>query len=546
VNFATAFTSLDKDQAARWIQWVSELGGMGRHKLFIMPAKGERADFQTSIPFEVVPDYYGITSDWSTSNDAVRDAGGANSMLRQFAQFFAFRKIGPWTFIEPDCIPLRAGWHDEWEADYKCGGQPFMGAIVNVPNVPKHSTGNMVLPENAADLYVKLMLPQIANIGGKSIELAFDVAAADEILAHHHETHLIQHVFRGPKFEKPEDLARIDSRACLWHSDKDGGLIRLLKQRKEGDEPCATNNATARSASVEITGSTATNVLPQSDGATMSNPSPAPKSLVHTYFRPCDDPDALVEQKKILAIWERSWREAGFEPVILTEAHARKHPRCGELRAAFESKPTISPKGYEMACWLRWLAMSEVGGGFMTDYDVLPFGPVPGMREVDPDHRENFPIMLCVGVPCAVVGNSIQFDHAIASFEMCKPVTEQGQPHLSDMHAAQKLGFPSLDICREYGKPGWKEAKLVHFNHYSCNPRKRSECMDGAFEERVADAYPTDALHSDHVPAPKTWIGDVREHVRALALLVNTNSRKDMLRTELRKVKLLGQGKKRK
>jgi hypothetical protein len=316
----------------------------------------------------------------------------------------------------------------------------------------------MVLPEDVADWCISLMVPQIADIGGRKVELAFDIAAANDILPRHHETKLIQHVFRGPAFDNAASLERIDPRACLWHSDKDGGLIRLLRGR--------------------ILGGYSGDAEGIYEPTVETGVKPEPK--VHTYYRPCDDPDALAEQKRILAIWERSWRAAGFEPVILTEAHAKEHPKFEEYRAAFEAKPTINPKAYEMACWLRWVAMAQIGGTLL-DYDVLPFGFLPSQEA---RVNSTLPLMLCASVPCAVMGYKSQYESAIDAFVTCAPTHEQGQPHLSDMHAAQQLGFRSVDICREYGTAGWKEAKLVHFNHYSCNPRKRSECMEGSAAER--------------------------------------------------------------
>ena len=29
----------------------------------------------------------------------------------------------------------------------------------------------------------------------------------------------------------------------------------------------------------------------------------------------------------------------------------------------------------------------------------------------------------------------------------------------------------------EHGQPGWREAKLIHFAHFACAPRKRSDVM---------------------------------------------------------------------
>ncbi len=53
----------------------------------------------------------------------------------------------------------------------------------------------------------------------------------------------------------------------------------------------------------------------------------------------------------------------GWYPQILAERDARKHPQFDKYKSRFEKFPTVNPQHYEIACYLRWLALSQVGGG---------------------------------------------------------------------------------------------------------------------------------------------------------------------------------------
>ncbi len=238
MNFSVAFHEGDKAQVQRWLDWCAEIGGMGRHKLWLMPVKGLTADFVTNIPFETIQDGQGIRTDWAKGSGEVRDAAGANSMVRQMCWHFYMKKLGAWTFMEPDAIPLREGWHDAWEDEYNRERKHFMGGFVpgKSGQYPDHMTGVGVYSEKTVELSKLMMLPTHARVDGSSrvVELAFDVAAAPDILRHCHQTKLIQHVFRGPPFTDIRDLGRIDREAVMWHSDKDGGLIKLLRIKKNG------------------------------------------------------------------------------------------------------------------------------------------------------------------------------------------------------------------------------------------------------------------------------------------------------------------------
>lgn len=77
-------------------------------------------------------------------------------------------------------------------------------------------------------------------------------------------------------------------------------------------------------------------------------------------------------QRELLKLWERNWKSRGWEPVVLTEDDARKHPRFSFFDEIFRAKPTEYGIPYTLACWLRWLAMSQVGG-MLVDYDVFTY-----------------------------------------------------------------------------------------------------------------------------------------------------------------------------
>lgn len=254
---------------------------------------------------------------------------------------------------------------------------------------------------------------------------------------------------------------------------------------------------------------------------------------------------ALDEQLALLNRWGELWESSGWEPMIITELDAAKHPRFAEWKAAFEKIPTINPKEYEMACWLRWIAMAALPGNdpsLMTDYDVIPNGFA---RDETARAYGLLPLLLCDCVPCAVFGLPSQFSNAIEIFLGTAPVIENGKPHLSDMHAVRDVAFPREDLCREYFTSGWKTAPLIHFPHSRCNPQARSQVIEAALKQLKAEqAGPVGPLHD--APEVETMASKRRKLIAELKLLSDTPSRKILTYQELRKQGIIGNARKRK
>lgn len=200
---------------------------------------------------------------------------------------------------------------------------------------------------------------------------------------------------------------------------------------------------------------------------------------IHTYYKLIP---ALGQkgQEAILRMWSENWDRAGFQPIVLGQQDAEKHPDFGIYSDHVRSMPAMNhhTPEYEHACFFRWIAMAHVGGGLMADYDCFNagFGPEDvvwkEMTIYEPPH-----------VPCLVSGSSMEYERVINDIFMkfnlsmyqdwLKPHSRNGKG-VSDMlilanHSDQLNG---VDLVRQYKKDGMAGAKAIHFSNSSCGGNK--------------------------------------------------------------------------
>jgi len=187
-----------------------------------------------------------------------------------------------------------------------------------------------------------------------------------------------------------------------------------------------------------------------------------------------------ANELKMLLLWIEHHKKMGdwFEPVVLQEYHAQKHPRYAEFNQAVRLLPSINPAGYDVACYMRWLAVAAVGGSHnvMMDYDTFltpsvvdDLNPIRG-RVDRPEHQ------LAVWqntTPCLVTGSAKAFEQAAIWFAGVNPA---GRSHLSDMIVLEQVAtqepeaFARFNYAKCYGEQMWNTAPAVHFSNSCMTP----------------------------------------------------------------------------
>ena len=213
-------------------------------------------------------------------------------------------------------------------------------------------------------------------------------------------------------------------------------------------------------------------------------------------------------------MWKAGWRAAGFDPQIIDEHHARMHPDYEVLKERYVALPTVNPKAYEVACFLRFLAMAMVGGGRMTDYDVLLISASPSDGLLNGD---NF---TCADrhVPSYVTGRASEWDRVARLFAELpweknpKIFRVNGKPHVSDMHALSfllehgEIQYEQLVVPGEFftklRHPSWSahncssrvNALAIHFSHHATEESLRQLRVNGSSGRDSMDMLPAAEL----------------------------------------------------
>ena len=226
--------------------WIHDLGGCQGHDALLVAD----ADVQWSAVLEL-RDIARLAFNhvWITTNGEHVDGWipGSNSLWLAAAKWSA-ETDRPFWFHEPDCIPLHAGWLDELEKGWISAGRPrYFGALV------EHAIKSLPSPYlEGCSIYYPGTLTDTRKAYDAS--KSWTLACAPVVVPQAFSTHLVHHFWGErdlpPTFSDlripgcPENtftLANISKKAAVFHRNKDGTLIRLLRQKLnlcESEERC--------------------------------------------------------------------------------------------------------------------------------------------------------------------------------------------------------------------------------------------------------------------------------------------------------------------
>lgn len=197
-------------------------------------------------------------------------------------------------------------------------------------------------------------------------------------------------------------------------------------------------------------------------------------NICYTYYENIEEINngsytGTEDQKKLIDICRNSWERAGWRFVVLNETIAQKHFFYKKYKKIISTFPTINPKKYEYNCFMRWLAMSQIGGGLVIDYDVININ----FYKKDIVWNKSGITVYQGHVPCVVYGTSKQY------FYICKKFCEIGclflnKEHVSDMEllGSKKINFNKLDLVSYYPN---LDSKLVHCCYNSCKNENKTK-----------------------------------------------------------------------
>lgn len=155
--------------------------------------------------FEVKPLADKVAPKWKCCNNAFKQV--ANHVAKEFREAFLW--------LEPDCVPQKAGWLEKLNAIYEAQ--------------PKHYLGNrMKMVQQGKDIFFMARSAIYANNAAtdyQELDMPFEIAMANRVMP----KMTVEKLFQQLVIQHGADLTNVRTDAWLIHGDKQGILLREIE-----------------------------------------------------------------------------------------------------------------------------------------------------------------------------------------------------------------------------------------------------------------------------------------------------------------------------
>lgn len=222
------------------LEWIHELGGCKKHEALLVADSG--VDWQRCLEVKrLAAKSFKTVTLISNEKSVIGWVEGPKSLFLKAAQYVRRETYWqPFLQMETDAVPLKSEWLDQIEAVYREFNGLYMGHVYDChqPGLPsKVLSGIAVYPFN---------ILQLAEVELAKPNQHWDIAVTKAIIGKDVEQHtnLIYHRW-GQKDLPPTFVDRktnaspinaftqedIPKEAVIWHRNKDGTLIELLRKK---------------------------------------------------------------------------------------------------------------------------------------------------------------------------------------------------------------------------------------------------------------------------------------------------------------------------
>ena len=197
-------------------------------------------------------------------------------------------------------------------------------------------------------------------------------------------------------------------------------------------------------------------------------------------------------QRKLIDVWERSWRKSGYEPIVLNEGDAKQHPMYDRFNENVSKLPSEYGPNYDRACFMRWLAMAaQPDGGLMLDYDVISYGfplltPDPKTMQI---FCEEPPVPIDMG---AVLGTKQHYEDMSHIFANWTP--DRGDWNDSSTYHGYHCSDLSLLVRmfehQNYPRPSWIQKTFGYSGRFPRPSYKTARAVHYGYDMKLAGHWP--------------------------------------------------------